>query len=302
MVEVLRGVGQVGVEGNEALVCEQRATRCGQRQGRDDGADVRLEQVRPHARNVAHVVAHVVGDGGGVAGVILGNARLDLADKVGSNVGRLGVDAPAHPGEQGDRRRAHAEPGDDLDVLEYPVQDRNAEQSDADDRQPHDRAAVEGQSQCWVQSRLRLDRRARIGAHRYAHADVPGQRRSDRPNQVGDGRRRDAVRAFTDLAENVVVDEQGKNDDDHNNEDGQNAVLALEEGCRSLPDGVADEPHPLVALVLPQDACGQVHGEQQPDDRSADCEEDDFLHLVPHEKASPATGRLRVLCLRSEAP
>ena len=45
---------------------------------------VGLEQVGGHAGAVADVVAHVVGDGGGVAGVVLGDARLDLADQVGA--------------------------------------------------------------------------------------------------------------------------------------------------------------------------------------------------------------------------
>jgi hypothetical protein len=36
------------------------------------GADVGLEQVGAHAGHVADVVAHVVGDGGRVAGVVLG--------------------------------------------------------------------------------------------------------------------------------------------------------------------------------------------------------------------------------------
>ncbi len=40
--------------------------------GGDDGADIALVQVSAHTGHVAHVVAHVVGDGGGVAGVVLG--------------------------------------------------------------------------------------------------------------------------------------------------------------------------------------------------------------------------------------
>ena len=87
--------------------------------------------------------------------------------------------------------------------------------------------------------------------------------------------------ASLDLAQDVVVYEQCEDDDDHDHEDRENAVLALEEGGRALPDRVADEAHPLVTLVLPQDGCGQVHGEQQPDDGRADSYEDDFLHVVP---------------------
>ena len=66
------------------------------RRGHQDD-DVGLEQVGAHAGAVADVVAHVVGDGGGVAGVVLGNAGLDLADQVGAHVGGLGEDAAARP-------------------------------------------------------------------------------------------------------------------------------------------------------------------------------------------------------------
>ena len=83
----------------------------------DDRAGVGLEEVGTHAGDVADVVADVVGDGGRVAGVVLGNARFDLADEVGADVGGLGVDAAADAGEQGDRRSAEAVGRDDLEGL-----------------------------------------------------------------------------------------------------------------------------------------------------------------------------------------
>ena len=70
---------------------------------------VGLEQVGGHAGAVADVVAHVVGDDGGVAGVVLGDAGLDLAHQVGAHVGALGEDAAAEPGEDGDQRAAEAQ-------------------------------------------------------------------------------------------------------------------------------------------------------------------------------------------------
>ena len=83
----------------------------------DDRGDQRdlvaLEQVGGHAGAVADVVAHVVGDGGRVAGVVLGDAGLDLADEVGADVGGLGEDAAADPQEQGQQRAAEAEPDED---------------------------------------------------------------------------------------------------------------------------------------------------------------------------------------------
>src|SRR3712207_8432714 len=47
----------------------------------------------PYTTLFRSVVADVVGDRGGVAGVVLGDALLDLADEVGADVGRLGEDA-----------------------------------------------------------------------------------------------------------------------------------------------------------------------------------------------------------------
>ncbi len=75
----------------------------------DDRDHVGLEEVGRHAGAVADVVAHVVGDGRRVAGVVLGDARLDLADEVGAHVGRLGEDAAADSHEQGEERGAETE-------------------------------------------------------------------------------------------------------------------------------------------------------------------------------------------------
>ena len=74
-----------------------------------DGDRVGLEQVGRHAGAVADVVADVVGDHGRVARVVLGDARLDLADEVGADVGGLRVDAAAEPGEDRDQRAAEGE-------------------------------------------------------------------------------------------------------------------------------------------------------------------------------------------------
>src|SRR5690606_10274351 len=90
----------------------ERARRCNRNRG-DDRADVRLENVGAHARDVADIVAHVVRDRCGVARVVLGNARLDLADEVRTNVGCLRVDAATDAGEERDRAGTHAEAADD---------------------------------------------------------------------------------------------------------------------------------------------------------------------------------------------
>ena len=82
----------------------------------DHGADVlggrRLEEVGATAGAVADVVTDEVGDDRRVARVVLGDARLDLADEVGADVGRLGVDAAAELGEERHEAGAEAEADD----------------------------------------------------------------------------------------------------------------------------------------------------------------------------------------------
>ena len=116
-------VGADGVEGGDAE--DDRGHQ---------GDLVALEEVGGHAGAVADVVAHVVGDGGRVAGVVLRDAGLDLADQVGADVGGLGEDAAAHPQEQGQQRAAEAEPDQDGrgGVLEDHDDDRRPEQAEAD--------------------------------------------------------------------------------------------------------------------------------------------------------------------------
>ena len=89
----------------------------GQHHRRHDGHRVSLEQVGGHARAIADVVAHVVRDGRRIARIVLGNAGLDLADEVGADVGALGEDAAAKPGEDRDQRGAEAERDQRVDRL-----------------------------------------------------------------------------------------------------------------------------------------------------------------------------------------
>ena len=64
---------------------------------------------------VADVVADVVGDHGRVPRVVLRDARLDLPDEVGTDVGGLREDAAAEPGEDRDERAAEGEPDQVVD-------------------------------------------------------------------------------------------------------------------------------------------------------------------------------------------
>jgi hypothetical protein len=128
---------------------------------RDERDRVGLEQVGGHAGAVADVVADVVGDDGRVARVVLGDARLDLADEVGADVGALGEDAAAEAREDRDQRAAEGRGRSAAAArrLVSPIAAASsvvagdAEQAEADDQQAGDRAAAEGDLQRGVQAR-----------------------------------------------------------------------------------------------------------------------------------------------------
>ena len=136
---------------------------------------VGLEQVGGHAGAVTDVVADVVGDRRGVARVVLGDARLDLADEVGADVGRLGEDAAADAHEHGEQRAAEAE------ALEHgrgvvvvgEQHDAGAEQAEADGEHADDAAGAERD----VEAALATAAAGRrgdpdVGLGRQRHADV----------------------------------------------------------------------------------------------------------------------------------
>ena len=89
------------------------AHRAEEDRGEDHGGDGRdgigLEQVGRHARAVADIVADIVGDGRRVARIVFRNAGLDLADQVAADIGALGEDAAAEPGEDRNQRGTEAE-------------------------------------------------------------------------------------------------------------------------------------------------------------------------------------------------
>ena len=93
---------------------------CTQSGGGENRATVALVEVGAHARDVANVVAHVVGDGCRVTRIVFRNARLDLTNQVGTDVGSLGVDTTTNTSEQCLGRSTHTEcdhRGGNLDQL-----------------------------------------------------------------------------------------------------------------------------------------------------------------------------------------
>ena len=121
---------------------------------------VGLEQVGGHAGAVADVVAHVVGDRGGVAGVVLGDALLDLAHEVGAHVGGLREDAAADPHEHREQRAAEPEADQHAGgVLLVDDQDRGgAEQPEAHREHAGDAAGAERDAHRLAQPETRARR------------------------------------------------------------------------------------------------------------------------------------------------
>ena len=156
----------------------------------DCGDRVGLEEVGRHAGAVADVVADVVGDHGRVARIVLGDARLDLPDEVGADVGRLREDAAAEAREDRDQRAAEGEADQVVDrralrVVEAVREDRvvagDAEEAEADDEEAGDRAGAEGDVQRGLEPAAGRLGGAGVRAHGDVHADEAGRGRERAP-------------------------------------------------------------------------------------------------------------------------
>ena len=142
----------------------------------DHGHRVGLKQIGRHARTVADVVADVVRDDRRVARVVLRDPGFDLAHKVRTDVGCLGVDAAAQPGEHRHQTRAEREADQHVRVLEYEIRRGDSEQAETDHHEAGDRATTERDLQRLVQSAARGLGGAHVGTHGDVHADVAGER------------------------------------------------------------------------------------------------------------------------------
>ena len=229
----------------------------GDRDGGDHRAAVGLEDVRAHARHVAHIVAHVVGDDSGVAGIVLGDAGFDLADEVRPDVGALGEDAAPDAREEGHARRAHPEPVDRVRGLgvaaEEEVEGAEPEQPERGDGEAHDGAAEERDREGFVAA-------PGMGGHGGAdvrpgggpHADEARGGRCHRPRDEGQRR--------------LVAEEEPQHHDEHETEPGQHRVLAAHEDHRPEVDLIADLRHLRVAGRVPADPLVDDGGGDEADD------------------------------------
>ena len=148
----------------------------------DQGDGVRLEEVCRHAGAVADVVADVVGDGRGVAGVVLGDALLDLADEVGADVSGLGEDAATDTHEHREQRGTEAEALEDGRgvALVDEHDERGAEQAEADGEHArrHHRCGTRSSSRPARRRRWRPQPRGRCRGRRATCPRIRSRRRT----------------------------------------------------------------------------------------------------------------------------
>ena len=225
----------------------------------DEGHLVAFEEVGGHAGAVTHVVAHVVGDGGGVARVVFGDARFDLANEVGANVGGLREDTAAHAQEKREERATEAESDEDhrRGVLKQHDDDGCTEKSEANGEHARDTARAEGDGESAghrvAESR---GRGTNVAARGQGHTDVPGETRGetaqherDRAVDAGLGeRKRRRLVGLQDLGRGHEDD-----DDERDENEADRLELALQVGPCAFLDRRGDLDHLRRAFTLGHD-------------------------------------------------
>ncbi len=245
--------GQVAEQPHD--LADRAESHCG-----DDGTDIALEEVCAHACNVADVVADIIGDNSGVAGVVLGDACLDLADEVGADVGRLGVDTAADTRKQSDRACAEGEAEQNVRIIEDEVQHACAEKAEADNAQTHDRAAGEGDRKSLVHAAgsgcvCGTD----VGLCSNVHADVACENGEQSAAQEAQSGR-------------PALQEHADGYDQNYDEDRKDLVLRKKERPCAVTDGGSDLLHAVGTCVLLGDECYLIESKQQSDNCKSRCQ------------------------------
>ena len=157
--------------------------------------------MRPRCRrgaltgDVTDVVTDVVSNGGGVTGVVLGDVLGHLADKIGTDISGLGVDASGHTGEESDGGSAGTVASKGFDVTPDEVAEGNAEQTEANNGLAHNGTATEGDLETLSETSVTVGLLAfpaggggtAVGAGGHGHADVAGRVGQTRTDDVVDG-------------------------------------------------------------------------------------------------------------------
>ena len=231
----------------------------------DDSTDIALKEVGAHACNVAYIVADVIGDNSGVAGVVFGDACLDLADEVGADVSSLGVDTAADTGKERNGGSTEREAEEDFGVLGDDVENACAEKTETDDAHTHDGAAGEGDGESLVHSVLSGVCGTDVSLGGNVHADVACE----------NGKHRTADEAAG--GDPVAETETDSNEKDYNKDD-KDLVLGEQEGTGAITDTAGNFLHAVVACVLLAYIDDLVDSEKQSEDRHNWGQIDNLIH------------------------
>ena len=214
-----------------------------QHHGGADGDHVGFEQIGRHAGAIADVVAHVIGDHAGVAIIIFIKAELVLADHVGAHIGRLGEDAAAQTGEDGDERGTERQRDQRVDDgaaggLKARRHQRieitsDGEQREAGNEHAGHGARTERHGEAGLQRLARGFGGAHVGAHRNVHADEAGGTGEHGAEHEGNG--------------GDDTQEPGDQARDDDADDGDGGILLGEIGTGADLDGFRDFLHAGIA-------------------------------------------------------
>ena len=213
----------------------------------------------------------------GIARIVLGNARLDLAHQVGADVRAFGEDAAAQPRENRDQRAAEAQADQGLQdvveralVLRVGVEQReitgDTEQPQAHHQQAGDGAALERDVERLLQAAARGFGGAHVGAHRDVHADD-----AERPENSAPMAKPQAVAqpsfGMKPIARNRICAD-----------DRDGRVLALEVGARAFANRRCDFLHARVARGQRNDPPRLQRAVDDRDQRAGDGEPETSEH------------------------
>ena len=93
---------------------------------RNDGTAEGLEKISTHTGDITNIITNVVRNGGRVAGIIFRNVGFNLTDKIGADVGSLGVDTTGDTREECDGGGTETETREVTDGITH-VDDRTRE-------------------------------------------------------------------------------------------------------------------------------------------------------------------------------
>src|SRR3989344_151031 len=212
----------------------------------DGGEYDRCEKPRGHSCAISDIVADVIRYHGRVSWVVFWYARLDLAHKVGPDVGCLCVYASSYPGEKGYQRSPEPEADEHERVVIDIIESSQSEKRKTCNEHARDRAALHRRIQRPGKAVLGRCSGFDVCADRDLHAHVSCKRRK---NCAGDERqcRRHA-------------DECAQKNCDGGGENSHGLVLPFQVSISADSYGRSNLFHSVVAALAHQHVSGKITG------------------------------------------